>query len=402
LDGQSLPTPRAKPPKPDIEAMIYLDHNATSPLRPEAAVAMTRASEIGGNPSSVHARGRAARAVVEDAREAVAKLAGARTQDVIFTSGGTEANALALYGAVYGSLEAEARITRIFVSAIEHPAVLANAAAIAERVAGVRMAEIPVTADGIVDVEALRAMLREGKGRTLVCVMAANNETGVVQPLDQIAKHIRDAGALLLVDGVQAAGKIPLAFDADYLVMSGHKIGALEGIGCLIAKEGAPLSPLVAGGGQERGKRGGTQNLAGIASFGAAASAAASLGDMPRQTALRDRFEAELIRRWPQTIVFGARARRLGNTSNFAIPRVAAETALMALDLDGLCVSSGAACSSGKVKASHVLSAMDVADDIAAGALRVSFGWNSTDSDADALLASLDKLVARANPRAAA
>src|SRR5580698_6697229 len=207
--------------------MIYLDHNATSPLRPEASAAVTRASEIGGNPSSVHARGRAARAVVEDAREAVAKLGGARAQDVIFTSGGTEANALALYGAVYGALEAEARITRIFVSAIEHPAVRANATAIAERVAGVRVAETPVTADGIVDAEALRVMLREGKGRTLVCVMAANNETGVIQPLAEIAKHVRDAGALLLVDAVQVAGKIALGIDADYVSVSGHKIGAL-------------------------------------------------------------------------------------------------------------------------------------------------------------------------------
>ena len=382
--------------------MIYLDHNATSPLRPEASAAVTRAGEIGGNPSSVHARGRAARAMVEDAREAVAKLAGARAQDVIFTSGGTEANALALYGAVYGALEAEARITRIFVSAIEHPAVRANAVAIAVRVAGVRLAEIPVTADGIVDTEALRVLLREGKGRTLVCVMAANNETGVIQPLAEIAKHVRDAGALLLIDAVQAAGKIPLAFDADYLVMSGHKIGALAGTGALIVKEGAPLSPLVAGGGQERGLRGGTQNLVGIASFGAAASIATTLGDMARQTALRDRFESEVTRRWPQTVVFGAKAPRLGNTSNFAIPGVTAETALMALDLDGICVSSGAACSSGKVRASHVLTAMGIADEIASGALRVSFGWNSKESDADAMLASLDKLVSRVHPRVAA
>ncbi|HTW35118.1 MAG TPA: cysteine desulfurase family protein [Rhizomicrobium sp.] len=382
--------------------MIYLDHNATSPLRPEALAAVTRASAIGGNPSSVHAQGRAARAVVEDAREAVAKLAGARAQDVIFTSGGTEANALALYGAVYGALEAEARITRIFVSAIEHPAVLANAAAIAERIAGVRTAEIPVTADGIVDVEALRVMLREGKGRTLVCVMAANNETGVIQPLDQIAKHVRDAGALLLVDAVQTAGKIPLAFDADYLVISGHKIGALEGTGALIVKEGAPLSPLVSGGGQERGKRGGTQNLAGIASFGAAAAVAASRADIPRQTGLRDRFESEIARRWPEAVVFGAKAPRLGNTSNFAIPGVTAETAMMALDLDGICVSSGAACSSGKVHASHVLKAMGLSDEIAGGALRASFGWNSESSDVDAVLASLDKLVSRARSRVAA
>jgi cysteine desulfurase len=340
--------------------------------------------------------------VVEEARDAVAKLAGARAQDVVFTSGGTEANALALYGAVYGALEADARITRIFVSAIEHSAVLANAAAIAERVAGVRVAEIPVTGDGVVDVEALRVMLREGKGRTLVCVMAANNETGVIQPLDEITKHARDAGALLLVDAVQAAGKIALDVDADYVSVSGHKIGALEGTGAVIVKEGAPLSPLIAGGGQERGKRGGTQNVIGIASFGAAASVAGKFEDMPRQTGLRDRFESEIARRWPEAIVFGAKASRLGNTSNFAIPSLSAETALMALDLDGICVSSGSACSSGKVKPSHVLKAMGVADDLAGGALRVSFGWNSKDTDADALLASLDKLVSRGRPRVAA
>ncbi|HKD22308.1 MAG TPA: aminotransferase class V-fold PLP-dependent enzyme, partial [Rhizomicrobium sp.] len=236
--------------------MIYLDHNATSPLRPEARAAMERALATVGNPSSVHAAGRAGRALVEDAREAVAKLAHARTEDVIFTGGGTEADVLALYGAVYGAIDAEQRITRIFVSAVEHPAVLANAAAIAERVAGVRMAEIPVTAEGVVDVEALRVMLREGKGRTLVCVMAANNETGVIQPLDEIAKHVRDAAALLMVDAVQAAGKIALFFDADYVALSGHKIGAAQGTGALIVKEGAPLAPLVSGGGQERGKRG--------------------------------------------------------------------------------------------------------------------------------------------------
>lgn len=379
--------------------MIYLDHNATSPLRPEAAAAVTRAGTVGGNPSSVHAAGRAARAMVEEAREAVAKLAGARAQDVIFTSGGTEANALALYGAVYGALAAEARITRIFVSAIEHSSVLANAAAIAERVAGVREAKIPVTADGVVDAEALRVMLREGKGRALICVMAANNETGVIQPLAEIAKHVRDAGALLLVDAVQAAGKVGLDFDADYVSLSGHKLGALAGAGALIVKEGAPLASLVAGGRHERGLRAGTHNVAGIASFGAAASAAAKSNDMPRQTALRDRFEAEVLRRWPEAVIFGAHAPRIGNTSNLAIPGVSAETAMMALDLDGICVSSGSACSSGKVRASHVLTAMGVADELASGALRVSIGWNSEDTDVDAMLASLDKLVSRVHGR---
>ena len=380
--------------------MTYLDHNATSPLRPEAAAAMARA---GGNPSSVHAQGRSARAVVEEARDAVAKLVGSRVEEVIFTSGGTEANAHALYGAVHGALEAEARITRIFVSAIEHKSVLATAAAIGERVAGVRVAEIPVTADGVVDVEALRVLLREGKGRALVCVMAANNETGVIQPLDAIAKHVRDAGALLLVDAVQAAGKIALDVDADYLTLSGHKFGALTGTGALIVKDGAPFAPLVAGGGQERGRRAGTENVAGIASLGAAASVVAKRDDIARQTALRDRFESEMLRRWPETIVFGARSPRLHNTSNFALPGVTAETAMMALDLDGVMVSSGSACSSGKVKPSHVLQAMGVSEETALRGLRVSFGWNSKDTDVDAVLASVGKLVARASlARAAA
>jgi cysteine desulfurase len=382
--------------------MIYLDHNATSPLRAEAGLAVARALAIGGNPSSVHAAGRAARAIVEEARDAVAKLAGARTEDVIFTSGGTEANALALWGAIYGALEAEARITRIFVSAIEHPSVLANAAAIAERVAGVRMMEILATADGVIDVEALRVMLREGKGRTLVCVMAANNETGVVQPLDAVAKLVREAKALLLVDAVQAAGKIPLAFDADYLTLSAHKLGGLEGAGALIVRESAPLAPVMAGGGQERGRRAGTENLAGIASFGAAAKAAATRSDVAKWQSLRNRFEQELRKRWTNAVVFGTGAPRIANTSNFTIPGISAETALMALDLDGVCVSSGAACSSGKVKSSHVLKAMGVADDLAAGALRISFGWNSQESDVDALLASLDKFVSRARSRVAA
>jgi len=259
-----------------------------------------------------------------------------------------------------------------------------------------------VTAEGRVDVEALRVMLREGKGRALVCVMAANNETGVIQPLGEIAKHVRAAGGLLLVDAVQAAGKIALDIDADYLTLSGHKLGALTATGALIIKDGAPFAPLIAGGGQERGRRGGTENVAGIASFGAAATAAATLGDIPRQTGFRDRFESELVRRWPQTIIFGRAQPRLGNTSNFALPGVTAETAMMALDLDGVMVSSGSACSSGKVKPSHVLQAMGVAEETALRGLRVSFGWNSESADVDAVLASVDKLISRASSRAAA
>ncbi len=379
--------------------MIYLDHNASSPLRPEAKAAIARAMEIGGNASSVHGPGRAARAAIETAREVVAKLANARAEDVIFTSGGAEANAMVEWGAVYGALEAEARLTRIFVSAVEHSSVIRTAQAIAERVAGVRLQEIPVTADGVVDTEALRVMLREGKGRTLVCVMAANNETGVIQPLDVIARHVHEAGGLLLIDAVQAAGKVPLTSDWDYLTLSAHKLGGLQGVGAAIVKEGAPFAPMMLGGGHERGRRAGTENVVGIASFGAVAGAKL---DVATFKALRDRFETELLRRWPDAAVFGAKAPRIANTSNFAIPRAPSGTAMMSLDLDGVCVSSGSACSSGKVKASHVLKAMGVPEDLAVCAMRVSFGWSSEESDVDALIGSLENFVARARPQAAA
>lgn len=381
--------------------MAYLDHNATSPLRPEARSALEQALDVCGNASSVHGAGRAARAMIENAREKVAALAHARLEDVVFTSGGTEANALALWGAIHGALEAEHRFTRIFVSAIEHASVIANAEAIAARLPGVRVAEIPVTSDGVVDPEALRVMLREGKGRTLVCVMAANNETGVIQPLVEIAKHVRDAGALLLVDAVQAAGRIELPPDADYITLSAHKLGGPQGVGAVIVRNDAPFAALIAGGGQERGRRGGTENTAGIAGFGAAVEAARSDG-LARVAGLCGRFEAALLQRRPDAIVFGARAPRLSNTSNFALPGIAAETALMALDLDGVMVSSGAACSSGKVRPSHVLKAMGVGEELSRCALRVSFGWNSSEADVDAALAAFDRLIARARPSVAA
>ena len=376
--------------------MTYLDHNATSPLRPEARAAMERA--LGSaNPSSVHAEGRKARAHVEEARLSIAKLANADVQDVIFTSGGTEANALALHAAVHGAAEVGARITRIFVSAVEHDSVLANANALAERFAGLRLETSPVLANGTVDLDALRVALREGKGRALVAVMAANNETGVIQPIDEVGKLAREAGALLMVDAVQAAGKIRLDFDADYKTISSHKLGGPQGAGALILKPGVPFAPLLLGGGQERGRRAGTENVPAIAGFGAAAKIASNVSN-----ALRDRFESSLKQIAPDAMVFGKDAVRLANTSNFALPGILAETAVMALDLDGVMVSSGAACSSGKVKPSHVLAAMGVREDIARCALRVSFGWDSTEADANAAIASLSKLLARAKSRAAA
>jgi len=377
--------------------MAYLDYNATSPVRAEAKLAARRALDIGGNASSVHALGRAARTIVEQARAHVAALAGARPENVVFTSGGTEANALALWGAVQGAAEAGARITRLFVSAVEHESVLANAAALTERMAGLRRETVPVTGEGVVELDFLRTALSQGKGRALVAIMAANNETGVVQPVAEAAELARSAGALLLVDAVQAAGKMAVP-QADYVTLSAHKIGGPQGTGALVHRSDAPFAPAVLGGGQEHGRRAGTENLAGIAGFGAAAEAA------PREPmpALRDRFETRLRHVAPDAIVFGERAARLANTSNFALPGVPAETALMALDLDGVMMSSGAACSSGKVKPSHVLAAMGVTPEIARSALRASFGWASAEADVDEAIASLAKLLARIRARVAA
>jgi len=335
--------------------------------------------------------------MVEEAREQVAALAGARASEVIFTSGGTEANWLALNGAIQGAADAGARITRLFVSAIEHDSVQANAAAQAERVPGLRMDIIPVTTDGVIDARALFEMLREGKGRALIAAMAANNETGVIQPIEDIARITKDANALLFVDVVQAAGKMALP-QADYLTFSAHKQGAPQGIGALIVKGDAPFASQILGGGQEKSRRAGTENVSGIAGFGAVAK----LSDMKPIAALRDRFEGELKRVANDAVVFGANAPRLANTSNFALPGISAETAVMALDLDGVMISSGAACSSGKVRPSIVLKAMGVSDEIAKCALRISFGWNSTDADVDAAIASIAKLVARARSRQAA
>ena len=367
---------------------------------------MEAAWEAGGNPSSVHAAGRKARAAVETARGQVAKLAGATLDEVIFTGGGTEAIWLALSGAISGALENDARITRLFISAIEHDAVRANAAALAERVAGLRMETIPVTADGLVDLGALRTGLREGKGRALVVVMAANNETGVVQPVEDVADLVKEAGALLLVDAVQAAGKIAIgtfASRVDYMVLTAHKLAGPQGVGALIVKEGAPFAPQILGGGQEKRRRAGTENVAGIAGFGAAAAVAENVGrDGARLAQLRDAFERGLRRALPDTQFFGVDAPRLPNTSSFAIRGLTAEMVVMALDLEGVMVSSGAACASGKVARSHVLSAMGVDETLARSALRVSFGWNSAESDVCAAIAALEKVASRARGRAAA
>ncbi len=385
--------------------MHYCDHNATSPLRPQARDAVLHALTIGGNPASVHGAGRTARALVEDARDAVAKLVGAKSEEVIFTSGATESNFLALSGAVEGAMtqgEKPVRITRLFVSAIEHSSVLKMAERVAEKVPGVRLEILPVDANGVLDLEALRVALREGKGRALVAVMAANNETGVIQPIAPISALVREAGGLLLVDGVTAAGKSGLNFAlCDYMTLSGHKLGGPQGAGALIVAAGAPFAPQMVGGGQQKGLRPGTENLSGIAGFGAAAKAVLDdSAECARIAALRDDFEAKLTAAIPEAVVFGADVPRLCSTANVALPGLSGENLVIALDLDGVLVSSGSSCSSGKITPSHVLSAMGVDENTAGASVRVSFGWNSTTGDVEAVLASLTRLYARAKSRA--
>jgi len=389
--------------------MPYCDHNATAPLRPSCRDAMLHALAVTGNPSSVHANGRAARALVDEARRSLARLVGAKAEQVIFTSGATEANGLALWGAVEGAIDQSqtdksARITRLFVSTIEHSSVLKTAQAVADRIAGVRVESLPVTHDGILDTEALRVALREGKGRALVAVMAANNETGVIQPIAEISRLCREAGALFLVDAVTAAGKI--AVDAglcDYLTLSAHKLGGPQGVGALIVGPDAPLAPQMTGGGQQKGLRAGTENLSGIAGFAAAVDTVRTdTGERTRVLAVRDRFETLLKQAMPDAVIFGAGAPRLGSTSNVGVPGLSSENLVIALDLDGVMVSSGSSCSSGKIAPSHVLSAMGVSPERAMGAIRVSFGWNSVPADADAVVASLLKLRQRVRAPAAA
>jgi cysteine desulfurase len=284
---------------------------------------------------------------------------------------------------------------------MEHDSVLRTAAQIASRDSNVRIVTIPIGRDGVVDVGWLREFLQQADARALVAVMAANNETGVVQPVAEVLEAVHACGSLSLVDAVQSCGKITTGVAPDYLTLSAHKLGGPQGAGALVLKDGAPFRAVLVGGGQETYRRAGTENVAAIAGFGAAADACRK-DDLSRLSPLRDWFEAGLRDRFPDCVIFGEGAARLPNTSNVALPGLPAETALIALDLDGVMISSGAACSSGKVKPSHVLEAMGVAPDLARCALRVSFGWNSEDADAEAALTSLEMLSARMAARRAA
>ncbi len=373
-----------------MTSRVYLDWNATAPLRPEARAAMVAALDCIGNPSSVHAEGRAARRIVEDARAAIAAATGAQPRNVVLTSGGTEANALALMPGVRRG--ASRPLRRVLVSAIEHPSVLAGGGFASEA-----MVAVPVTGTGTVDLEQLRALLAE-TGPALVSVMLANNETGAIQPVAEIAALTHAAGGLLHVDAVQALGKIDCninALDCDLLVVSSHKIGGPKGAGALILAEDVVLpAALIRGGGQERGRRAGTENVIAAAGFGAAVTAtiAAMDADVSRMWQLRDKLEAG-IKAVENTVIFAEGQPRLPNTTLFAAPGIKAETAVIGFDLEGVAVSSGSACSSGKVQPSHVLAAMGIPPALAGGAIRLSLGWLTTPEDVETCIQVWRKLA---------
>jgi cysteine desulfurase len=369
---------------------VYLDWNATTPLRHEAREAMAAALDLCGNPSSVHAEGRAARKLVEDVRATIAYAIGVQPRNVVFTSGGTEANALALRSGLKRG--ASPAVERLVVSAIEHASVLAGGQFPAEAID-----TVGVSRAGLLDLERLRAEL-EGKPPALVSVMLANNETGAVQPVAAAADIIHAAGGLLHVDAIQAFGKIPFdikTLNADLVTLSAHKIGGPKGAGALVLAEGlSGLEPLLRGGGQELSRRAGTENVTGIAGFGAAAKAAleALEGDAVRLNGLRSRLESGL-RETPGAIVFSDGGPRLPNTTLFTVPGLRAETAVIGFDLAGIAVSSGSACSSGKVQPSHVLEAMGFPPGIAKGAVRLSLGWSTSVADVDLALKAWRKLA---------
>jgi cysteine desulfurase len=371
-----------------MNAGIYLDHNASTPMRQEAVAAIGQAMQMHGNPSSVHADGRRARRVVEEAREHVAALVGAEPAQVVFTSGGSEANALALRGSGRW---------RTLVSAVEHVSV--NRAVDCATT-------VPVDGDGIVRVGELDSLLAKSADvPALVSVMLANNETGVVQPIAEVAAVCRRHGAMLHCDAVQAAGKLAIDFrdiGVHLLSLSAHKLGGPTGCGALIVEAAVPLQPLQCGGGQERGRRAGTENILGIAGFGAAAARVRDLPDTGRLSLLRDRLEHRLQSLCPAAQVFGATAPRLPNTSCIAMPGVAAETQVIAFDLAGIAVSAGAACSSGRVTRSGVLAAMGIGDDLASTAIRVSLGWTNGEADVERFIEVWTSVYARTQRRGSA
>ncbi|WP_072372165.1 cysteine desulfurase family protein [Hyphomicrobium sp. NDB2Meth4] len=363
----------------------YLDNNASAPLRDSARAAMVAAMDVTGNPSSVHAEGRRARAIVETAREHVAELVGARPSEIVFTSGATEANNAVM----------DAGWKAICVSAIEHDSVLAPA-----RACGAKVIALPASQDGVVDLGSVQEALShaaQGGARALLSVMMANNETGVIQPVAEAADLARSLGVALHVDAVQGVGRLPVDFaslGADTLTISAHKLGGPRGVGALVIRDGVNLPALVKGGGQERRRRGGTENVVGIAGFGAAAAEVArDVEAMKRASALRDQLEASVMSLTPDAVIIGRNAARIGNTSCIAVPGKQAETLVIRMDMEGVAISAGAACTSGKVGANTVITAMGLPDSVARSAVRVSLGAETSETDIAAFLAAWQKVA---------
>lgn len=354
------------------KAMIYLDFNATAPVLPAVVDAVAHALSVTGNPSSVHQHGRQARQLVQVARGHVASAIDAAPEQIVFTSGGTEANNLALRSAMTA-----AGCDRILIAATEHDSVLAMVADDEPR--------LPVAATGLLDLDVLDQMLQAGPGRAVVSVMLANNETGVIQPISAIAEICHEHGALLHCDAVQAVGKIPVSFGAlgaDSMAMTAHKFGGPKGVGALIVKPDLPFQPEIVGGGQEERRRAGTENVASIAGFGEAASRVPELlGHAPRLQGLRNNLQTKIKAMCPAAEIFGKQADRLPNTLCVTMPNVPGDAQVIAFDLEGISVSSGAACSSGKVSVSHVLAAMGIDEDTAKSAIRVSLGPSTSEQE---------------------
>ncbi|MDG2243850.1 MAG: cysteine desulfurase family protein [Rhodospirillaceae bacterium] len=342
---------------------IYLDYNATTPLFPKVATVLSQAFGSLGNASSIHKEGRSVRGAIEDARESVSKLIGVPASTIIFSSGGTEANTTVVRGLINSGA-----VNDIFCSAIEHPSVRDHVNP--ER-------HIPVDNRGRIDLQQLHDVLRGKKAPFLMCVMLANNETGVLQPIRDVSTLVHEFGGLVLCDCVQGPGKTDLDFTslgADFLTFSAHKIGGPQGVGCFVMNSEADLEPLLIGGGQENKRRSGTENAPGIIGFGAAARITAETSNVEKISGLRDQLEAALLRAKSDAIIFGREVDRISNTTNVAIPGVSSERQLIKLDLAGFAVSAGSACSSGKISSSHVLLAMGVSEEIAGSAIRISIG----------------------------
>lgn len=372
-----------------MKNQIYLDHNASTPMRPKALALMTELLAVTANPSAIHKSGRILRAHIEKAREQVAVAVGGNPENVIFTSGATEANITVLNGCK--------DVRHVIVSDIEHPSV---------KKACDNILVCPASRTGLIRLDRLEEMLKDCAGQgggILVSVMLVNNESGVIQPVQEAAALARKYGALFHTDAAQALGRMPVdlaGLDADALTLSAHKVGGPQGVGAIVLRDGFAVAPLFRGGKQEKSRRAGTENAAGIAAFGAAAEeAAANVAAYQKLALLRDHLEEEILRMSPEVVIFGKNVPRAPNTSFFSTPGLESQALMIAFDLEGIAVTAGTACSSGSTRKSTVLAAMDATPEEQESSLRISLGWSSKPEDVAAFLAAWQKIYTRMKTR---